>query len=99
MSLDMSEHITSLRATALDRLLSDAQVRDLTGLSRALRRRLAAAGKFPGHVKVSHKVCAYIEADIREWLEGQREAARRRCAQSALRADFIRDGISGAKRN
>jgi prophage regulatory protein len=53
---------------SLDRFLRESEVRRITGLSRAQRRRLERTGQFPPRVPLSVRAFGWIESEIRAWV-------------------------------
>ena len=51
-----------------DRILSRAQFRELTGISRTYEWRLGQDGKLPAVVKIDGHVLGYKESDYLDWL-------------------------------
>jgi prophage regulatory protein len=67
----------------LDRFLRESDVRRITGLSRAQRRRMERAGRFPHRVPLSDRAFGWIEDEIRAWVAARvsaREQSRGRAA-------------------
>jgi prophage regulatory protein len=54
-----------------DRILRDAEVRTLTGLSRTTRWRLIRAKKFPAPVKLTDFAVGWRESAIVGWLSSR----------------------------
>lgn len=52
----------------IDRILREAEVRRLTGLSRVTRWRLERDGRFPRRVQLSTNAVGWFENEIREFL-------------------------------
>ena len=63
---------------AIDRLLRWPDVQPLVGICRAHAHQLAAAGLFPMQIKLveNGRASAWIESEIREWIEGRVAASR-----------------------
>jgi prophage regulatory protein len=64
-----------------DRFLRESEVHRITGLSRAQRRRLERAGRFPARVPLSDRAFGWIESEIRAWVAARisaREQSHRR---------------------
>lgn len=57
------------------RLIRLREVMAITGLSRSYVYELAKQGKFPQSVKLSEKSVAWIEAEVKDWVD-QRIAER-----------------------
>lgn len=55
--------------TVKTRLISDKEVREITGLGRVTRRYMVKKGIFPAPVKTSYRKVAYFEDEINAWLE------------------------------
>lgn len=53
----------------MQKLLRLKQVMDITGLSRSYVYELAKQGKFPKSVKLSEKSVAWVEKEVKEWVE------------------------------
>ena len=58
-----------------DRLLKLEQVKEITGLSKAMVYRLVGQGKFPEPCKPGGIASRWVESEVRAWRE-QVEAAR-----------------------
>lgn len=70
------------RARAQLRLLTDAETESRTGLSKKVRLRLEAEGRFPKRVPLTDRNTGYLESEIEQWIEARLserdEATRRR---------------------
>lgn len=55
-----------------DRILRDAEVGGLTGLSRTTRWRLSRDGKFPKPLELSDGTVGWRESDLLEWIATRR---------------------------
>ncbi|MDR9499739.1 MAG: AlpA family transcriptional regulator [Hydrogenovibrio sp.] len=51
------------------RLIRMNEVRKLTGLSRSYVYALAAKGQFPKPVKLSERSAAWIESEVKNWID------------------------------
>ncbi len=60
------------------RIVRDAEVRAMTGLSRVQRWRLERAGKFPVRVNLSERSIGWYEADILAWLASRPRGLNKR---------------------
>lgn len=55
----------------LDRFLREPQVRQITGLSRVTRWRMEQRGDFPRRRQISLNAVAWLETEIREWMQAK----------------------------
>lgn len=53
----------------MQKLLRLKQVMEMTGLSRSYVYELAKQGKFPKPVKLSEKSVAWVDQEVREWID------------------------------
>ena len=66
---------TSTLGAGSPRLLKEAQVRDLTTLSRITRWRMIRSGTFPKPIKISTGRIAWRESEVLTWLASKTETA------------------------
>lgn len=59
--------------TTIDRYIRLPEVRYLTGLSKAQIYALIAKGEFPRQVKLGDRAAAWIESQVRTWMEERAE--------------------------
>jgi prophage regulatory protein len=62
------------------RFLREDDVRELTGLSRMTRWRLAQSGDFPKPIRLAARATAWLESDVRAWMESRTNAAKAQTA-------------------
>lgn len=55
--------------TIEERLIREAECKQITGLSRATRWRMEKGGKFPKRRQISPGVTAYLASEIAAWLK------------------------------
>ena len=58
--------------TEIDRFLRNREVGERTGLSRTTRWRLERDGKFPKRRQISPNSVAWLESEIRSWMEARK---------------------------
>lgn len=63
-----------MTTAATDRLISLAEVKDMTGLGKTMIYRLMKAGTFPAQYKPGGHASRWSEAEIKAWRERQRAA-------------------------
>jgi len=52
-----------------NKLIKLPTVLQMTSLSRATIYRLIADGKFPKQIKLSTRACAWVEKDVKNWID------------------------------
>ena len=60
-----------------DRFLRMPEVRETTGLSRPQIYRLISRGEFPKQVKLGEKASAWLQSEIKDWMNSKIVASRR----------------------
>lgn len=69
--------LKQLPASILEhRLLTDAAVQELTGLTRKQRLRLEKARQFPLPIRITQKIRLYPSAQVMRWIESRQSAAQ-----------------------
>lgn len=72
-TLEPSPLLKQLPASILEhRLLTDAAVQELTGLTRKQRLRLEKARRFPLPIRITQKIRLYPSAQVMRWIEARR---------------------------
>lgn len=61
--------MNSQQQTDPDRIISRAQFRELTGISRTTEWRLAQEGKLPAVIEVNGRVLGYLASAYTAWLK------------------------------
>lgn len=58
------------------RLIRLPEVQRLTGLGRSQTYALARDGRFPQPIKISERCSAWVEADVRSWIDAHIAASK-----------------------
>lgn len=53
---------------ASQRIIREAEVRDLTGLPRQTRLHLEQEGKFPKRIQLGARAVGWVESEVADWL-------------------------------
>ncbi|MDA1029798.1 MAG: AlpA family phage regulatory protein [Bacteroidetes bacterium] len=57
-----------------DRLIREAECRNLTGLSRSTRWRLERDGLFPQRRQISENAVAWMASELNDWIKSKSES-------------------------
>lgn len=74
------------------RIMREAEVRLLTGLSRQTRRDLSLKGMFPVRVELGERASGYLSDEIYDWIEGRR--SKRSTPQAARKASYTAQEVT-----
>jgi prophage regulatory protein len=66
---EISEHQVEHRQRTRDRIIREAEQRELTGLSRTTRWRLSRNGEYPKQVKLTGHARGVRESELEAWLK------------------------------